>query len=363
MSDWDKKSIQKILDGTDRSAMASIVLGAAACAEPFFSAAARFRNSLYNRGVLRSHSLGKPTISVGNITVGGTGKTPVVRWLAEKLRASGAHPAILLRGYKPTPQGLSDEADLLRLLLGPSVRVVADPNRIRGAVKALDANPHTTMFILDDGMQHRRAKRDFELVLIHARQPFGFGHVLPRGLLRESLTGLKRANAILLTHASEVDVQELARIETIVRQHNLGAPIFRADHVINGFRAAANDVLFLPQYIFGKRYFAFCGIGSPGSFFASLEKLGGICAGTKSFPDHHPYTGRDMAEIELIAKQSGADMLVTTEKDWVKLPQEPNEENLKPILVRAELSLQFWDDHEQRLLEAIGKSIVISPVS
>jgi tetraacyldisaccharide 4'-kinase len=213
-------------------------------------------------------------------------------------------------------------------------------------------------------MQHRRAKRDFELVLIHARQPFGFGHVLPRGLLREPLAGLKRADAILLTHANEVELQELARIEAILHQHSATAPIFRSDHLISGFRVAANDALFLPEYIFGKPYFAFCGIGNPESFFASLEKLGGLVVGTKSFPDHHAYNRDDIAKIELAATQGGANILVTTEKDWVKLPQEPNEDNSKPVLMRAELSLRFWEDHEQRLLGAIGqKTIAISPVS
>jgi tetraacyldisaccharide 4'-kinase len=353
MNDSSGQNLRRIMDGSDRSAGAGILRFTLAVAEPFYAGAMRLRNFCYDNGILKTHSLGRPAISVGNITTGGTGKTPVVQWMAERLAEKGQRPAILIRGYKSTRQGISDEtailSDGLRNTPGGGIPVIPEPNRIRGAAAALRLNPQTSVFILDDGMQHRRAKRDFNLVLIHAAEPFGFSHVLPRGMLREPTIGLRRASAFLITHAGEVSEGEMIRIEAVLRQHNIAAPIFRADHVIDGF-LSATDELQSENFLSGKKYFAFCGIGLPYGF---LNQSGGTRVGAAFFDDHHDYTAADLVNIIQSAQTAGAQLLVTTEKDGVKLSALPNLGDLLIPIYRARLTLRFWPDHEERLLKEI----------
>lgn len=337
---------KQVMDGSDRSIMAGALRIAASCAEPIYAAIMRARNGLYDAKILPIHALGRPTISVGNITTGGTGKTPVVRWLAANLKEQ--RPCILLRGYKSTTAGLSDEQALLAAGDAP---VIADGDRRHGAIRALQQHPETTVFILDDGMQHRRAARDFEIVLINAREPFGGERVFPRGMLREPLVGLARADAVVVTHADEADEAEIANISGVIRKHNERAAIFRADHVIQELRSAGGESMPLHS-LAAKRYFAFCGLGSPESFFWRLETAGGACVGTRAFGDHFDYRERDVAEITGEALSAGAEMLVVTDKDWVKLSKIASGISL-PIW-RAELSLRFWEDDGEKLLKMIG---------
>lgn len=326
---------KEIADGSDRSPSAAILRAAATCAEPVYSITMRLRNALYDSGIFASRTLGRPTISVGNITTGGTGKTPVVQWLAKRLSASGQQPVVLMRGYKTTSQGISDEQAILQ---SAGIPVIADPDRRRGAANALARYPQTTLFILDDGMQHRRVRRDFELVIVHAADPFGFGRIFPRGLLREPLGGLRRADAVLVTHADEVDPAAMATITSTIRAHNKTAPILQCDHFITGDFA-------------GKKYFAFCGIGSPTSFFQRLGALGGTSVGVRAFDDHHDYTEPDVNQINEAARSAQAELLITTAKDWVKLERFAGKFTL-PV-IRSELSLRFRSGDEELLLTAI----------
>jgi tetraacyldisaccharide 4'-kinase len=241
-----------------------------------------------------------------------------------------------MRGYKRTGQGVSDEQ---KLLSDSGVRVVADPDRVAGAGAALRDEADITAFILDDGMQHRRAGRDFEMVLIHAREPFGYGRIFPRGLLREPLAGLGRADAFLITHASEVDPGAMEKIVATLNRHKQGAGIFRCDHAVS-------------VDLGGRKYFAFCGIGSPESFFASL---GGHCVGTRALDDHHDYEGSELVDLARESQAAGAEVLVTTAKDWVKI--EPLGLTLPLPVVRAELSLKFHGTDEEQLLGAIRERL------
>jgi tetraacyldisaccharide 4'-kinase len=337
---------KRVMDGSDRSITAGMLRMGASCAEPIYSAIMRLRNAMYDARILPIHNLGRPTISVGNITTGGTGKTPAVRWLAANLKDQ--RPCILLRGYKSTAAGLSDEQ---ALLAAGGMTVIADGDRRRGAILALRQHPETTVFILDDGMQHRRAARDFEIVLINAREPFGGGRVFPRGMLREPLSGLGRADAVVVTHSDEVDSAEIAKISGVIRKHNERAAIFRADHLIQELRSASGESMPLHS-LAGKRYFAFCGLGSPESFFWRLETGGGACVGTRAFGDHFDYRERDVAEVAGEALSAGAEMLVVTEKDWVKISKMAGGISL-PVW-RAELSVRFWEDDGERLLKLVG---------
>src|SRR4051812_37835557 len=231
------------MSGEDRSLRASLLRGATAAAEPFYAMVAAARNRAFDAGVRKTHRQPRATISIGNITTGGTGKTPVVRWLAQRLRESGRHVAILSRGYKAEPGKLGDEQLMLDHALNSPVEqqripIVANPDRIAGANEALRLRADTDVFLLDDGFQHRRAERDLDIVLVSATNPFGYGRVLPRGMLREPLSGLRRAGAVVITHADQVGDSDLTTIERTIRRYNPAAPIYHAVHAHAALRSA-----------------------------------------------------------------------------------------------------------------------------
>ena len=214
------------------------------------------------------------------------------------------------------------------------------------------------VFVLDDGFQHRRLAHDFDLVLVDAASPFGYGHVHPRGLLREPLCGLKRADAILVTRSDAATESELAAIEAHLRLWNPFAPIYRARHAHTGLRVTeiAGQTRVLPLAdLAGRRAFVFCGIGRPESFLRQLGELPATVAGHQWFPDHHAYTARDVEFIATAAKAANADVLLTTEKDWVKFAM------LAPVagvpVWRVELSIAFREGDETKLLEQISGRI------
>jgi tetraacyldisaccharide 4'-kinase len=324
------------MGGTSHTPSAGMLRAAAAVAEPFYSGIMRARNRLYDRGIFGARALGRPAVSVGNITTGGTGKTPVVQWICRQLMAEGKKPAILMRGYRKNSGNISDEEAIFH---GEQIPVVADADRSRGAAIALERFPGTDLFILDDALQHRSAARDFELTIIHAAEPFGYRRVFPRGLLREPMAGLRRADAFVITHADEAD--PAAVIRTLAR-FNPSAPVFKCNHVIEA-------------ELTSKRFFAFCGIGSPASFFWRLGTLGGTSAGEMAFDDHHDYTTADIEQINAEAQLASADLLVTTAKDWVKL--EKFADQFAMPVMRAELTVQFHPGDGERLMKMIHQGI------
>jgi tetraacyldisaccharide 4'-kinase len=299
----------RVMSGAERGFRAGLLRAGLAAAEPFYAGAMAARNKLFDAGAKRVRRLPRPVVSVGNITTGGTGKTPVVLWLAGALRSAGLRPAVLLRGYRSDAGGFSDEAALLERRLnggdGVPIPVVPNPDRVAGGLAVLRDRPDVDAFVLDDGFQHRRLGRDFDLVLVDATNPFGHGHVLPRGLLREPLAGLRRADAILITRADHAAAADAVARE--VARHHPAAPVFRCAHALDA-RAAA-----------GRRTVAFCGIGNPAGFVASLATAGVTVAGSRAFADHHAYTANNLVGLRDEAAAAGAEVLVTTEKDWVKV--------------------------------------------
>lgn len=319
--------------------------------EVIYSPVMALRNRLYDRGTLKRHHPGVPVISVGNITAGGTGKTPVVLWLAQKLIDRDHSPAILTRGYKGAA-GISDEARMLESSLGNRAKVIVNSDRVAGAREALSEHA-ARVLILDDGFQHRRLKRDFDLVLINALEPFGYGHVHPRGLLREPLNGLARASAFLITHATEVTPQRLSEIEQTLRRHNTSAPIYRASHDITGYRLGDLPELHPVDALRARRFYAIAGIGYPQSLHDRLSISHGY-VGHHWFPDHHRYSTDDLTTLTTTARAAGADMLVTTEKDWTKLA--PMASSIPLPIARLALTIRFEADHEHRLTEQVFAS-------
>lgn len=338
----------RMMSGEARGAGAAMLRGATRMIEPFYSTAMSLRNAMYDRGMLATQPLGRPTISIGNLTTGGTGKTPTVRWLAEQLRNRGRRPAVLMRGYRAAGATGSDEQAMLERYLNDepakeSIPVQANPSRVAGAASVLRERPEIDTFILDDGFQHRRAGRDFDLLLISAANPFGYDHVFPRGLLRERLQGLRRAHAILLTRCELVTMDVLAGIEARLRAAGADVPIYRCEHAL------------MPsiESMRGRRYFAFAGIGNPQGFERQLIDVVGAPVGSRWFADHHHYTRDDLRELQSAARDAGAQALVTTEKDWVKLQHVAAfDANGLPI-VRAEMVIHFRGDAQEVLLRQI----------
>lgn len=345
MGDSREQKLIRILSGDDRSLAAGLLRGALRVAEPFYAAGMRLRNALYDAGILKVHQLPRPTVSVGNITTGGTGKTPVVHWVARRMIQHRLRPAVLTRGYRASAAG-SDEQLVLASALGNRGYVIANPDRVAAAIKSLRELPQPDVFILDDGFQHRRAGRDCNLVLISATQPFGFDHVLPRGLLREPRDGLRRADAFLITRSDQVDETRLRQIESSLGNR---APIYHASHQLAGLRDAGGKSL--PMEELSRRRFAlFCGIGDPVSLQNQLRAFGENFVDSRIFPDHHDYTANDLASID----RSKIDLLVTTEKDWVKLNAATR--SSFPIY-RIELELAFHDGDEGKLLAQIMERV------
>ena len=351
-----------ILDGSSKGVAAHVLRAATSIVEPAYAGIMRARNWSFDRAVKKSNDLGRPTISVGNITTGGTGKTPVVCWLASGLREIGQRPAVLMRGYHADAAGSDEQRELDRALNGDpdlSIPVHADASRVRGAASVLGDRPDVSVFILDDGFQHRAARRNFDLVLINATSPFGFGHVLPRGLLREPMAGLQRASAILVTHQSQVSTDALTNLLKTIAQYT-DAPVFRSDHALTGLWQPSNGKMRPMTALAEGRPLVVAGIGSPLSFQRSLQQHAGHELPTRWFADHHRYTELDWEGVLATARSNGCDRIVTTEKDWSKLSLLQTAG--LPVEV-ARLSIQFVDNDESLLLANIRQAIEASPPS
>ncbi len=364
MSNSIKQFGLRVITGQERSRSAGLLRGILAVAEPFYATAMRIRNACYERGIFRAHDLGRPTISVGNITTGGTGKTPVVLWLADELRRQGHRPAILLRGYASASSATSDEAQLLDTALNTElgedrrqkIPVWPDPSRVRGAAEVLRLYPDTTHFILDDGFQHRKARRAFNLVLVNSTEPFGYGHVLPRGLLREPVAGLGRANAILITRCSLVPAEALAAIDRGLADQHPGIEIFHCDHHQSGVRDPVALQVSPMDALSRQNVFLTAGIGDPAAFEQQIRSRGCEVVGTKWFSDHHPFTAADIANLLAMARERKADLILTTEKDWVKMrPNAPAD--AMPRIGVIQLEIRFQADDAARLARLILNSI------
>lgn len=298
-----------------------------------FRGGVALRGAAYRRGILPSRKAGVPVVSVGNLTVGGTGKTPVTAWLARRIRDEGTRVAVLSRGYG---------ADEIRLheRWNPDVPVLADPDRVAAARRAEEAGAEA--LLLDDGFQHRRLVRDLDVVLLAAEQPFP-GRLLPRGPYREPAAALGRADAVVVTRrtATEAEAEAHLRRALDVAPHLTTARIRLVPggwREMQGGRAEISD----PDLL------AVTGVAAPEAFRSLVGELTGTPPELMAFPDHHPF---DAADAERIARAAGPRTVVVTEKDAVKL--EPLARLLPPILV---LPLEVRPDADaERLVERILK--------
>lgn len=295
-----------------------------------YGAITRTRLALYEHGTLVSKKLDRPVISIGNITTGGTGKTPLVEWVARTLTEHHKRVCILTRGYRrenPKQRVLvsdgdtvysnaaeaGDEAFLLATKLKGIASVISDANRTAAGQDAI-RHLRPDCFVLDDGFQHLQLARDLNLVAIDATNPFGGGQLLPYGQLREPLKGLKRADCLVITRTDQVkDISSLqGELSTLSRDR----PIFLAHAATSDIRALTGD-----SFQSSKKCGAFCAIGNPESFFTHLRHDGYEVVFERSFRDHHAFSQADIDSLSADATARGADFLLTTEKDAVKLTQ------------------------------------------
>ena len=279
------------------------------------------RNWAYSKGVLTVNRTSVPVISVGNLTTGGTGKTPIVMWLTQWLKPQ-CNTAIVSRGYRSLPGASNDEGmEIARN--SPNAIQVQDKDRVAAAESAISqlatAPLENSVIILDDGFQHRRLHRDLDIVLIDATLPFGYGKLLPSGLLREPVNSLKRADAVVLTRANLVPQQTRDSLRTRVSKVN-------PDLVWAESELACVNLLDVQgrhselSHLLEKRVVAFCGIGNPTGFIETLEREKLQPQQFLTFPDHHHYTPDDIDSIITAGQRNRCDAILCTVKDLVKLP-------------------------------------------
>ena len=334
---------RKLISGRSGGLTATLLRFILGLVSRFYLAGILLRNFLYSRGWLKTHRVNAVVISIGNITTGGTGKTPLVIWLCKFLQRKEFRCAVLTRGYKTAKdprlktQDYRDEPAILAESC-PQAKVIVNPDRVAGAAEAVDKFG-AKVLIMDDGFQHRRLARDLDIVAIDATQPFGYGKMLPAGLLREPVSALKRADAVVITRCDQISESELSQIEKRLQLINPDMIIARSIHapicvkyskrfVISaeaGIRkngetmdpcTSRNDSI---EQLNGKNIFAFCGIGNPGAFLNTIKSLGANLVGSKIYNDHHHYTNSNIVDICRRAGELKADLILTTQKDWTKL--------------------------------------------
>jgi len=290
------------------------------------------RNRLYDLGLLPQVKLPCPVIAVGNLTVGGAGKTPTVILLANLLREKGYRPAVLSRGYggrAGDPVSIVSNENQILMEWGeagdepvliaraiPGVPVLTGAKRHltgRAAVEQHNAN----VLILDDAFQHRQLFRDLDIVLVNAALPFGNGRLLPGGPLREPKASLRRAHLIIRTGAEEDPIEPLEEAPS-------GIPLFRGIHRPQGIIEGRTGRLLPAALLQKEKVCAFAGIGRPEIFRRSLIALGAQVVSFKVFPDHYPYKHSDLDTLRRLAAQTGANRIITTEKDGIRLTEFPD---------------------------------------
>lgn len=304
------------MSGEARGVFATLLRAALRSASVGYGLGVAARNRMFDRGLNRTHTALVPVISVGNITTGGTGKTPFTAFLTQQLLAKGARVGILSRGYRSLDGADNDEKRVLDALC-PGVPHLQQRDRLSAAERAVREHG-CDVLILDDGFQHRRLGRDLDIVLIDALNPWGYGHLLPRGLLREPWESLRRAGLIVLTRADRCppDARRaiLRKLTRIRGSEECVEVAFPPRRLVNAQGESATfDILA------GRRPLAFCGIGNPAGFRETLATLGVNCE-LRGFPDHHHYTAADLHLLQQQAERAGADVLLTTQKDLVKIP-------------------------------------------
>ena len=322
---------RRVMSGEDRSARAHCCASRSPRPSRFTPPRRRARNGLFDAGIRKHARLPRPAVSVGNITTGGTGKTPVIGWLARRLRESGRPVAILSRGYKADPGNSATSSSCSTERLNAPARpesripiVAPTPTASQAAHEVLRERPADGCASCSTTASSTAGlARDFDLVLVNAGDPFGYGRVLPRGMLREPLRGLRRAGAVVITHADQVAEADLESIERTIRRYNVAAPRLPCDarpcrdpHAAGVAASAPPD--HSPDDLRGKSWFRVLRHRRSRHVPPPARAPAADTAATAWFGDHHRYVQEDLAALRREAVAAGADVMITTEKDWAK---------------------------------------------
>jgi tetraacyldisaccharide 4'-kinase len=341
----NEAALHELLSGRRKDFAAMLLRSGLSAAECLYWLAIQGRNLAYARRLFSQHRVSVPVISVGNITTGGTGKTPIAAWLANWLVSRGRKPGLISRGYRALDRGAStsdgqsvtaNDEKLVLDRLCPGIPHYQQQDRTSAAKLAI-AESGCDVLLLDDAFQHRKLQRDLDLVLIDALNPFGYDHLLPRGLLRESLTGLKRADLIIVTRANQCSPNQrhalLRQIGKYCASDEIVEVAFKPTRLV--------DIHWNPHpltTIRGKKLLVFCGIGNPEGFRRTISDLGGAFAPLRQFPDHHHYEQPDFQTLQAQAMAEQAEYAVTTQKDLVKIrPADWTD----PQLMSVEIGIEF----------------------
>ncbi len=319
------QNLIEVVSGQRRGLFATLTRFTLGLATPLYRAIVGWRNWRFDQaarhpGMPPIQIAKVPVISVGNLTTGGTGKTPLVIWVARLLRSHNWRVAIVSRGYGAERNNgqtaRNDEAIELEFRL-PDVPHLQDPDRFRMAQTAVE-ELESQVIVLDDGFQHRQLHRELDIVLIDATNPFGFGRLLPRGLLREPLGSLQRADAIVLTRCELVEPGIRTEILAKLKSTNPVALLAQLRTRAHGWLQFDGRQFPLSK-LHDESVFAFCGIGNPSGFFQTLTQLGFTVCQQQVFADHHHFSRQDLEEIAHAARATNASALVCTHKDLVKI--------------------------------------------
>jgi tetraacyldisaccharide 4'-kinase len=361
-----QEALLDILSGKDRTLKAELTRAGLWFFVPLYGLVITVYRMMYDAGWLREVSLPVPVISIGNLTVGGTGKTGLALSLAKLLQKNGVQPALLNYGYRAShdkgPAVVSDGERLLlnaeeagdeAVLLGkslPGVPVLIGKRRVESGALALQQFSPDAL-ILDDGFQYWRLARDLDLVLINATEPWGYNALLPRGLLREHPATLKRASAIILTHASRVTPERLRALKADIKRLAPQAPIFEANYAPQRLKSLGSEGTIGLEAIKQARIGVLTALGSPADFEQSVAQLAPQEIVPYRYPDHHHYRVEEIQQTLHDAAERGLDFLVTTAKDAVKL-ECLNMEGLSPPIYVMESELQALpaDEFEKWIL-------------
>ena len=313
-----KEYYLSILSGQQRGFISAIIKSTLSIFTYPYLAVLNTRNILYKNGIIKSIRLPVKIISIGNITTGGTGKTPLVEFTAKYLNEMGKKVAILSRGYggnnssQESNDNVNDECLTLRENL-QDVPVLAGKDRVKNGERAI-RDYAADCLILDDGFQHLKLKRDLDIVVIDSLNPFGGENLIPRGSLREPLRNLGRADLFVISHCNQSNEQTIKSIYTKLEHINSHAPVCESIHKPVHIENTTDGSILEPEWLKGKRIYGLSAIGNPESFAFTLEGLEADLIKHRVFNDHHVYTKEEIDDVISEAKSLGADAIVVTQK-------------------------------------------------
>lgn len=336
-----KSYFRRLAEGYEDGVGAKVLQPVLGLASGFYGTAVGMRRSFYKSGILKSEKLPYPVISVGNLTWGGTGKTPLVEYVARRIAERQKTALVLTRGYG------KDEDEQFRQHL-PKAIIGVGKNRV-AAAKEVTQKQRVDAAVLDDGLQHLKIKRDFEVVNINALNPFGNENLIPRGILRESMSVLKGAHALVIMHADLVSKKDLDALKEKLRKLAPEAILVEAYLEPLFFYRAKKRARFPINKLTNQKVTTFSGVGSPHSFRVLLTKMKVKPIRNFEFGDHHPFTERELMEVKEVSDSAYAAEIITTEKDFYRNP-ELISEVLNPLVLATRLRIHSGEEEFNRRL-------------